>query len=110
MATLPKQINKTLYIALCDYHAKNDSKIEEDSFSIFDCDMSKHGYMTLKTQTITIDLPEEVDLINHLLKNLEYKKNEKLKELDVIEEEIAKCQALPSPTNNDEMQKGYNYG
>jgi len=97
MATFPKEITKKIYVCVHDENIKNKEEIISNAISVYSFDMSEHGYTTIHTQTITVVLPPKIDVSEKILKKLEFKRNEALKTLEEVEDEIKNFTALPAP-------------
>lgn len=96
MATLPKQVTKTVYFAVST-EFKTESHINKNFINVFPCDMSNMGYVNVLVKDITVDLPGSVDLVTGALEELEKDKIKLLAQVKSVEDKIAELTALPSP-------------
>lgn len=104
MATLPKQVTKKVFLHVSDYQANNTELSERDIY-LFSTDMSDTGYISLLETEVTIDLPDSIDLVTGVVKNLEKQKTELWAKIENIEQKIAELTALPNPQKIDEEFK-----
>ena len=84
MNELPKTVTEQLYI----------SQSQWGDVSITACDMTEHGYITLGTETITLDVPQDININQIKIDNLKEQKQKLLAETEVklntLEEDIQK--------------------
>ncbi len=100
MATLPKQVTKKVFLHVSDYQT-NNTELSESDIYLFSYDMSENGYITLLETEVTIDLPDSIDLVTGVVKNLEREKTELWAKIQNIEEKISELTALPAPQETD---------
>ena len=90
MNELPKTVTAELFI----------SQNQWGNVSVFVSDMSQHGCITLGTKTITVDIPQDININQLKIDNLKEQKQKLLAETEVklntLEEDIQKLLCIES--------------